>query len=375
MGSKRIAIACQGGGSQCAFVAGALKRLFAEKIDERFRIVGLSGTSGGALTAAVAWQGLLAKAYGDSTPIGNRIGAFWKDLSARTPLEMMMDSTSVQLVRLVEKGALPSVANSPSSLTFRLLSQLTARMIGRPEFTDLGVLIKKHVNFEAVASLMKPDSPALLVGACDVLQGSFKTFSSALGEISAESLLASAAIPNLFPAVRVNGHAYWDGIFSTNPPVADLLRNRLMGQSPLPEEVWIIQVNRSQHDTIPERPGDIFDLRNHLAGNLSLQHELQLINVVNLLIQEGILTDSVRARFGLDMTETIAVRFIRMSKQLEQSLDYPSKLSRDPAHIERLMRDGEAQAAALLEQLSGDGGGGKERARDYTIQEASAGLQ
>lgn len=37
MGGKRIAIACQGGGSQCAFVAGALKRLFAVKADERFR--------------------------------------------------------------------------------------------------------------------------------------------------------------------------------------------------------------------------------------------------------------------------------------------------------------------------------------------------
>ena len=59
MDRKRIAIACQGGGSQCAFVAGALKTLFASRIDERFQIVGLSGTSGGAFTAALAWLGLL----------------------------------------------------------------------------------------------------------------------------------------------------------------------------------------------------------------------------------------------------------------------------------------------------------------------------
>ena len=59
MNGKRIAIACQGGGSQCAFVAGALNALFAQKVHERFRIVGLSGTSGGAFTAALGWLGLL----------------------------------------------------------------------------------------------------------------------------------------------------------------------------------------------------------------------------------------------------------------------------------------------------------------------------
>ncbi|HXU63430.1 MAG TPA: patatin-like phospholipase family protein, partial [Polyangia bacterium] len=51
MSKKKIAIACQGGGSQCAFVAGALETLLARGVQDRFRIVGLSGTSGGALTA------------------------------------------------------------------------------------------------------------------------------------------------------------------------------------------------------------------------------------------------------------------------------------------------------------------------------------
>jgi NTE family protein len=202
----------------------------------------------------------------------------------------------------------------------------------------------------------------------------FKTFSSALGEIHVDSLLASAAIPNLFPAVRMDGKAYWDGIFSSNPPVADLLRYKLMGQSPLPQEVWIVQVNRSRHDSVPERPGDIINRRNHLAGNLSLQHELRLIEMLNLLIQENLLTDEVRARFGLDMTHTIAVRFIRMSQQLEQGLDYPSKLSRQPEHIERLMRDGEFQAAAFLAELPNAQRADAERPDEGAIREQSMGI-
>jgi NTE family protein len=48
--TKRVAIACQGGGSHSAFTAGVLTRLLAEKL-ERYEIVALSGTSGGAICA------------------------------------------------------------------------------------------------------------------------------------------------------------------------------------------------------------------------------------------------------------------------------------------------------------------------------------
>ncbi|MFY9664301.1 MAG: hypothetical protein WAL67_16230 [Candidatus Cybelea sp.] len=44
----KIAIACQGGGSQAAFTAGALQALFEAGIADRFEITALSGTSGGA---------------------------------------------------------------------------------------------------------------------------------------------------------------------------------------------------------------------------------------------------------------------------------------------------------------------------------------
>ena len=50
-------------------------------------------------------------------------------------------------------------------------------------------------------------------------------------------------------------------------------------------------------------------------------------------------------------SETIAVRFIRMSDELMRSLDYPSKLTRQPDHIDRLIADGVAQAKAFLAEL------------------------
>ena len=223
--------------------------------------------------------------------------------------------------------------------------------MGRPEFTDLGALLAKHVPFAQLPTLVDPESPALLVGAADVLEGTFKVFSSKRGEITLESLLASAAIPTLFPAVWVSGHAYWDGIFSSNPPILDFLRKPQMGEGTFPNEIWIIQVNRVRRDTVPELPSDIFDRRNHLSGNLSLQHELQVVDIFNMLSSRGGLTDELRAHFGVGASDTITVRFIRMSDELQRSLDYPSKLTRQPGHIDRLIADGVAQAKAFLAEL------------------------
>jgi len=351
MNTKKIAIACQGGGSQCAFVAGALKTLLARGVQDRFRIVGLSGTSGGALTAAVAWNGLLLRGHHDQPSVADRIVALWKDLSARTPREIFLDGFCTQMVRLAEQGMVPTIASSPSTLAFRFWSKLAAAFVARPEFTDLRVLLDQHIDFEALPALIEPDGPTLLLGAGDVLQGDFKIFTSARGEISADALLASAAIPNLFPAVWVNGHAYWDGIFACNPPVMSFLREVLVGKGHVPDEIWIIQVNPATHEDVPETSAEISNRRNHLAGNLSLLHELQMIDVVNLLLNEGALTPAFRARFGLDATERITVRFIRMSKELAQGLDYPSKLSRMPWHIDRLIAEGERQANAFLADL------------------------
>ena len=107
------------------------------------------------------------------------------------------------MVRLAEHGLLPTIASSPSSMQFQLWSRATSMLIGRQEFTDLRALLVKHIDFKDLPTLVDAESPTLLLGAGDISEGSFKIFSSALGEISIDSVLASAAIPNLFPAVEI----------------------------------------------------------------------------------------------------------------------------------------------------------------------------
>jgi NTE family protein len=349
MQQKKISIACQGGGSQCAFVAGALRTFFQRGIHQRHRIVGLSGTSGGALTAAVAWYGMLKSAQGDDTPIEQRVLGLWRDLSAQTITEKLVDGSLLRVARMYERGLLPSYAIRPSSPLFRASQRALALLIRRPAFTDLGALLQRHIDFAELPSLIKRDSPALLLGAADVLDGTFKIFNSLRGEISLEALLASAAIPTLFPAIWVDGHAYWDGIFSSNPPVTALLRRNEVRD--LPEEIWVVQINRPNIPTVPETPSDIGDRRNQLAGNLSLSHELELISIMNMLMKHRALTEEFRALYGLSATEQITVRSLGMSERLQDGLDHPSKLSRQPKHINALIEDGEAQASAFLNRL------------------------
>lgn len=82
---RRIAIACQRGGSHTAFTAGALKTILEKVRDEqRYEIVALSGTSGGAICAFLAWYALLQSDTGneviEEVSINNAIEAlhsFW----------------------------------------------------------------------------------------------------------------------------------------------------------------------------------------------------------------------------------------------------------------------------------------------------------
>src|SRR4030095_5405006 len=73
----RVAIACQGGGSHAAFAAGVLVHLLGDRQRERFRLAALSGTSGGAMCAALAWRGLVASGPEEAT---RRLVRFWRDL-------------------------------------------------------------------------------------------------------------------------------------------------------------------------------------------------------------------------------------------------------------------------------------------------------
>lgn len=103
----KIAIACQGGGSQAAFTAGALQGLFDGGISDRFEIVALSGTSGGAICAALIWYAIKR---GDD-PITERLLGFWQDNIVRRLSEQIYNDFAVGSLRMINRGSHPVLRN------------------------------------------------------------------------------------------------------------------------------------------------------------------------------------------------------------------------------------------------------------------------
>jgi NTE family protein len=320
---KRVAIACQGGGSHTAFTAGVLKGLLRSGTLQEHEVVALSGTSGGAVCALLAWHNLLG---GDAAGAVEDLDAFWRDNSATAPHEQIMNNWILWASTLQNFVATPVV--SPYYNPFATL--------GLEEFRGM---LERRVDFEKVAVQPEGSYPVLLVGAVDVLSGQFKAFHSRRDGISAETILASAAMPTLFKSVRFAGGTYWDGLFSQNPPVKELTDER-------PDEIWVIQINPREAEHEPKTMAEIADRRNELSGNLSLYQELGFIEKIDQMLEQGRLPQD-------DKYKQIVVRVIELARsRFSRSLGTASKLNRDPRFIQDPISHGELRAEEFLAALA-----------------------
>ena len=346
MKKNKIAIACQGGGSQTAFTAGVLKSILMNGIQEEKKIVSLSGTSGGAVCATLSWYSLLRAAKGDTTPLEERLCGFWRDNSTQNLLEELFNAGIIQSLRMIERGMIPEWKSSPDSYVSKFMTTFSEAMLPRQSFYDFRGLLEKYIDFEEIAGLVEDDSPVLLVGAANVLSGEFKKFNSRKGEIRVEALLASAAVPTIFPAVMIGEDAYWDGLFSDNPPTDELLNPDIVGMERFPDELWVVQINPKTCREVPKTPGEVLDRRNEMIGNESLFQDLRTICLINKFIEKKVFKQELIEKYEIKPVKTFV---IQMSPDLLDSLDYSTKLNRKAEFIERLIADGERQGNRFLE--------------------------
>ena len=349
----RVALACQGGGSHTAFTAGVLHTfLTQDTFHKDYEIMGLSGTSGGALCAALVWYSLLREKGNSTRKAHERLLSFWRDNSATLLWEKLIDLWGVSAIRWQEAGVVPHLDISPYSFPMALFNDYIRTLAPRQEFFNLKLLLEKHIDFDELAQFQSGSCgrklPRLIVGAADILSGGFKTFDSWHGEIGMEALLATTAIPTLFKAVETKDGkaAYWDGLFSENPPISFFVKD-IEDKDDKPEEIWIIQINPYKWDAVPASPKEISDRRNQLSGNLSLYQEIDFIQTVNGWVDDSRVSLLPRYR-------KIALRRIPMSLMLTQDLDTASKLERDGSFIERLIDDGRSQARLFLQNKDRD---------------------
>jgi NTE family protein len=308
---SRVAIACQGGGSHTAFTAGVLEGLLAN-LPQDVEVVALSGTSGGAICATLAWEGLLR---GDRVRAIQKLGEFWEVMGANHPWERFFNQALMSVMNLRDLMVLPEV--SPYHLPTWGEDYFRLRLKDTFDFEELRMLARR------------PGAPLLHIGAVEVLTGHFEVFTG--DDLCVECLMASAAIPELFRAVTVPGRGvYWDGLFSQNPPIHNLTEHDL-------NELWVIQINSSTCAQIPTETHEILDRRNELSGNLSMEQELRYIEGNNRAIAEG--------RLKQPKFQPIHVARI----PLDRDLGYRSKLDRRPDFLRELKEYGKTKSRWFLQ--------------------------
>jgi NTE family protein len=313
-GDRNVAIACQGGGSHTAFTAGALAELFAEW-PEPNRLVGISGTSGGAICALSAWYGLLSAEH---TP-GDRLRTVWNEIAATGLAGRTVNEWVVWGTRAEHSGA-PVPDLGPS--------RAPASEVGKRHLRNV---LRATVDFDRIPELAGPDAPGLAVGTVDINDGEFDVFED--GAVTERAILASAAVPDLYEPVEIDGSYHWDGLFSQNPPIHELMH---VDPERKPDELWVVQVNPQESEGEPRSLLEIKDRRNELAGNLSLNQELRFVERVNEWVEAGDLVAD-------EYTHTEIRRL-----ELERELDYASKLDGSPEFLRELRERGERTAAEFL---------------------------
>ncbi|SDT34355.1 patatin-like phospholipase family protein [Bradyrhizobium canariense] len=238
---RKLSLALQGGGSFAAFTWGVLERLLEEPGCE-FDVI--SGASAGAVNAVLLASGL---AEGGREGAHARLRNFW----ART-----MNEASFRSQMLL--GGF-----SPAGSTMALGPALRSGQFDPFDLDPLRQSLERDISF---AALRDPACPKLLIAATRVRDGRLQIFRNR--DITADVLLASTCPPQVHCAVEIDGHAYWDGGYSANPPVVRLV------QESETADVLVVQVTPARDSYIPMTMAAIDRRVDQITANLALNAEI-----------------------------------------------------------------------------------------------------
>jgi NTE family protein len=315
---KRINLALQGGGAHGAFTWGVLDRLLE---DGRLEIVGLCGTSAGAMNATALAYGL---AKGGSAEARATLARFWGLLAERARWSPLRPTP---LDRLISVG---DIDFSPGWLAWDTVSRLVSPYVANPaNHNPLAEVLAEVVDF---GWLRRHHTVQLFVCATNVKSGKIRVFGR--DEISAKAILASACLPFLFQAVEIDGEHYWDGGFMGNPPLFPLIYETDC------EDVLVVQINPIRIEEVPMSAPAIIDRMNELSFNSSLMREMRAIAFVQKLLAEHHLP---RGRY-----KDLKIHTVEAEREMRQ-LGYSSKLNVDGEFLRWLFDLGRARAGAFLE--------------------------
>jgi NTE family protein len=305
---RLLSLALQGGGSFGSFTWGVLDRLLQ---DDRVVFDAVSGTSAGAVNAVVLASGL---AEGGREEAREKLQRFWKRVSNAAPRS-------------------PFGHGPTASTAF----ELSARVVSPYQFNPLGLNPLRDILAEEVdfARLRRASSVRLLIAATRVKDGRMRLFRE--NEITLEAVLASACLPQLHHAVEIEGEAYWDGGYSANPPLRQLV---IDSRTP---DVLLVQITPEEQEGVPRLPSNIARRLSHIAFNGPLQKEIEALSDLCALCKKA---GFFRPRFCRRLERLRLHRIV--AEHAIHDLHGASALNLDWAFLTRLKESGYGAADAWL---------------------------
>ncbi|MGA8969654.1 MAG: patatin-like phospholipase family protein [Pseudolabrys sp.] len=316
-----IDLALQGGGSHGAFTWGVLDRLLEEPW---LQIVAISGTSAGAMNAAV-----LADGWTEGGSAGARaaLDAYWKRVSraaAFSPLQR------TPFDRLTGRWTLDS---SPVFIAMDLMSRIFSPYDLNPRgLNPLRDILAESIDFTRLAR-----SPIkVFITATNVRTGRGHIFRNP--DITADVLLASACLPTMFQAIEIGGEPYWDGGFAGNPTITPLVRESEAHDSIL------VQINPRERPSTPRSAAEILNRLNEISFNSALMKELRMIALLREVADPG---KGEGARWA-------GMRTHRIMTEMMSDLGYSSKLNAEWEFLSMLRTEGRRATSEFIDAHADD---------------------
>jgi NTE family protein len=302
---KRIDLALQGGGAHGAFTWGVLHRLLT---CEELWIAGVSGTSAGAMNAVVLADGLVR---GGGPGAIAALERFWRAVAERSRL------TSFAQNPLDILFGRESLSASPMHVWLDMWSRMFSPYQLNPlNLNPLRDLLLAQVDFDRVRSC---DSLEVFVAVTNVRTGKPHIFRRP--ELSADAVMASACLPEVFQAVEIDGESYWDGGYMGNPVLSPLVEESDA------DDLVLVQINPIHRADVPRSVPDIANRLNEIIFNASLIKEVRAIWLMKRLVEDE----------GLDRERYRVMRLHRIHAERELgALHRMSKLNTEWAFLQRL---------------------------------------
>jgi NTE family protein len=309
-GIKSLGLGLQGGGAHTAFAWGVLDRLLDEVAAGNLRIDAISGTSGGAINAAVCASGLI-----DGPDRAKRLlREYWELVSA----ESLWPPNPFGLQWPERSPRHWNVDWTPATIGLGIAEQIFSPYNDFLFKNPLDKIIRKVIaDFDALRRGGN-GVPRLFVCATDINSTARRIFEQR--EISVETLLAAACYPTLFQAIEIDRAFYWDGGYLGNPAL-----NPLVDCS---DDLLTVTINPIDLSGDPPRTSrQILNRINEISFNAAWVMEMRQILLINKLLEQKLLRgDDYRPKRLHIIRDDAFMEAIGASSKLNPSADFVAEL-------------------------------------------------